>query len=479
MKNRFCLYFLLFLLELNAQSYTSYFTGNTEDVTPQAIGGVCLMGGATENDNAMRWFLQRASGGDVVVVRASGSDGYNDYFFTDLGIAVNSVETIVFNSATASNDTYVQTQIANAEAIWIAGGDQWDYVTYWKDSPIEEIINNAIRTKNIVIGGTSAGMAILGSIYFDAQNGSATSTQALQNPYHNNVTLGKNDFLEVPHLRHVITDTHYDNPDRRARQTTFLARALTDWGIEARGIACEEYTAVCIALNGTAQVFGDYPNYDDFAYFLQVNCTIPNPPERCEANRSLEWNKEEAALKVYKVAGTQNGSNMFNLFDWKTGSGGVWQNWWVQDGVFSTSNITSPSCNSVELSTKVFLEGAYDNGTSLMMDGLRTIKALPLLEPYYAIGDLAKESDAMITPELLTQTGDDAIVDWVLIELRDKNDSTKVLAQKAALLQCDGDVVDVDGVSSVRFQVIADEYFVAVHHRNHLAIMTANPLFLE
>ncbi len=59
--------FLLLLPQfLFAQSFTFYFTGDTSDVHPVPQGGVCLMGGATEDDKAMRWFLQRASGGDVV-----------------------------------------------------------------------------------------------------------------------------------------------------------------------------------------------------------------------------------------------------------------------------------------------------------------------------------------------------------------------------------------------------------------------------
>jgi cyanophycinase-like exopeptidase len=83
----------------------------------------------------MKWFLERADGGDVVVIRVSGEDGYNDYLYSDLGIEINSVETILFNSADASNDDYVINQIENAEALWIAGGDQWDYVSYWKRYP--------------------------------------------------------------------------------------------------------------------------------------------------------------------------------------------------------------------------------------------------------------------------------------------------------------------------------------------------------
>ena len=69
----------------NSQSYTSFFTGNSTDLVTQPIGGVCLMGGAGESDEAMIWFLERAAGGDVVVLRATGSDGYNDYMYLDLG----------------------------------------------------------------------------------------------------------------------------------------------------------------------------------------------------------------------------------------------------------------------------------------------------------------------------------------------------------------------------------------------------------
>ncbi|MCB0637011.1 MAG: cyanophycinase, partial [Lewinella sp.] len=114
--------FLLTLLGsagLAAQSYTSYFSGNETDAQTQPQGGVCMMGGATEHDNAMRWFLQRADGGDVLVLRASGADGYNSYLYSELGETVNSVETIVFNNASAATEPYVQQAIQQAEAIWL------------------------------------------------------------------------------------------------------------------------------------------------------------------------------------------------------------------------------------------------------------------------------------------------------------------------------------------------------------------------
>ena len=140
----------------SAQSYTSYLVGDVADVETEPFNRTVLAGGGGDSDAAMISFLSAADGGDVVVLRASGSDGYNDYLYADLGITVNSVETIVFHDASAAGEEYVQTQIANAEAIFIAGGDQSVYVEYWKDNAIEDLLNNHEGP----IGGTSAGMAI-------------------------------------------------------------------------------------------------------------------------------------------------------------------------------------------------------------------------------------------------------------------------------------------------------------------------------
>ena len=254
-----------------SQNYTTYFTGNTNDLVVNPSGGICLSGGAVEHDNAMQWFLERANGGDILILRASGSDGYNNYFYSQLGVTVNSVETIVFNDASAANETYIHQKIANAEAIWLAGGDQWDYVSYWRETAIDSLINDGLQNRNIVIGGHSAGMAVLGGIYFSAEFGTVTSSTALANPYDSDVKIDTLPFFKNDILDNVITDTHYDSPDRRGRHMTFLARALTDWNISARGIACDEYTAICIDTNGIANIFGEYPAYDEDVYFLQIN----------------------------------------------------------------------------------------------------------------------------------------------------------------------------------------------------------------
>lgn len=319
-----------------AQDYTSYFTGNPTDIETFPTGGVCLMGGATEHDEAMKWFLQEADGGDILVLRASGSDGYNDYMYSELGVTVNSVETIVFNNANASLDPYIHDKISKAEAIWFAGGDQWNYVSYWRGTDIESLINEAITTRGIAIGGTSAGMAIMGSHYFSAENGTVTSAEALADPYASNVTPDGTPFLVTPWLFQTITDSHFDSPDRRGRLAVFLARIATDEGVQAHGIACNEYTAVCIDFLGQCKVYGDYPNYDEFAYFVKVDCNLVEPiPEMCMSGMPLTWTQDGPALKAYKVPGTMNGANTFNLDDWETGTGGTWMNWSVINGVFT------------------------------------------------------------------------------------------------------------------------------------------------
>jgi len=339
-----------FSLTLSAQNYTSYFTGDIVDTITQPAGGVCLMGGATEDDNAMTWFLEQANGGDILVIRASGSDGYNNYFYTDLGVTVNSVESIVFNDATAADEPYIHQKIQNAEAIWMAGGDQWNYVSYWRNTPIDSLINLAISDRKIVIGGTSAGMAILGEVYFTAENGTVTSATALNNPYATTVTIDSADFLNVPFMDDVITDTHYDNPDRRGRHFVFMAKQMVDFGYPfPKGIACEEYVAVCVDTFGIGRVYGGYPTYDEQAYFIQPNCELYDTglyPETCVASTPLTWAEtSDNALMVYKVNGTSSGANYFDLNDWQTGSGGTWQFWGVDNGTLNVATVGSVNCN--------------------------------------------------------------------------------------------------------------------------------------
>ncbi len=300
--------------------------GDPGDVQTETATGYVLMGGSTDVNEAMKWMIDRSGGGDFVVIRATGTDAYNDYI---LGLGtVNSVETIIINSVAKANSLSIQNKIKNAEALFIAGGDQWDYVKYWKNTKVEDAVNYLVNDKHVPVGGTSAGCAILGNVYFSAQYGTVTSSQALNNPYTQKVALGNNDFIDVPVLHETITDTHYDNPDRRGRHTVFLARMVEDWGMNAKGIGVEERTAVCIDANNIATVYG-YGS--GTAFFLKRN----DPgPEVCMPNTKLTWNRNQQAVTVYKIENAVNGNGSFNLNDWTTASGGTLSYFWVEKGVF-------------------------------------------------------------------------------------------------------------------------------------------------
>jgi cyanophycinase-like exopeptidase len=324
-----------FGISVQSQTYTSWKVGSTTDVTAATTGGMCLMGGGTDNDDAIKWMFQKAGGGDVVVLRSAGTDGYNTYMYSELGVPVNSVETIIIDTRAKASIAAIATKIRNAEALFISGGDQATYVSYWKDTPVEDAINYLINTKKVPVGGTSAGCAILGKFYYSAATTSITSAQALANPYNTGVTIGVNDFVSSPILANTITDTHYDNPDRRGRQTTFIARMWKDLGagLNAKGIGVFEKTAVCIDQNGIARVFA--PTTASFAYFYQIESN--STPETVTSGTSLTWNNSGKGVKIVKIPGNTSGSNTFDLNNWITtsGTGISWGNIKVVSGALT------------------------------------------------------------------------------------------------------------------------------------------------
>jgi len=147
--------------------------------------------------------------------------------------------------------------------------------------------------------------------------------------------------------------------------------------------------------------------------------------------------------------------------------------------------ITSSSLIYVQI--KSFLGGAYEKNTKLMRDDLRTHAYIPLQEPYTDIvlneinlfTHYGAGGGEVIEDGVLEITGEDAIVDWVFLEIRSSDDETNILQTRAALLQRDGDVVEVDGRSPVVFPAIEGAYYVLLRHRNHLSVMTKLPVALN
>lgn len=147
------------------------------------------------------------------------------------------------------------------------------------------------------------------------------------------------------------------------------------------------------------------------------------------------------------------------------------------NGLGSFSQFAMTSANRrLNVALRALLEGPYESG--LLRDDLRSNDFIPNTEPFTTLGypHTGGGGGETIPNSVKGTTGNDAIVDWVVIELRNPANPASVLYTRSALLQRDGDVVDIDGVSPVGFnQTAVGNYYVALRHRNHLGIMSATP----
>ena len=235
--------------------------GNPENIEANPMPGVLLMGGSTDVDEAMLWLLEQSGNGDIVIIRASGGDGYNQYLL-GLGNA-NSVETLMINSTEAANDSRVAETIRNADALFIAGGNQANYINYWSNSKTEEAIQHLIHERGVPIGGTSAGCAVMGEFVFSALNGGVTSEEALSNPFDERVTVEQSTLINHPMLEGIITDQHFSQRNREGRAVVFLARMIDQYYESDSDkwfsvIAVDERTALVINENGEMNVMGEH-----------------------------------------------------------------------------------------------------------------------------------------------------------------------------------------------------------------------------
>jgi cyanophycinase len=308
---RFALVFLGCLLVAgNSSAKWKYFrAGNAEDSQAIPRAGFALMGGGEHLDAGYRFLCERANHGDFLILRANTEDDYAQQVNKDISAIcpLNSVATIIFSDREDSDDPKVVEIIQQAEAIFFAGGDQSNYVRFWQDTPVQEALNRHISAGR-PLGGSSAGLAILGEFSFASMIDTIHSPEALGDPYGNKVTLSR-DFLRIHLLANTITDTHFAKRDRMGRLLVFLARILQDgWSSRARAIAIEENASVLLEPDGTANIVGSGP-----AYFLEAS----TPPEICRHRTSLRF----TGVSVHRAPA----GSSFNVKSWKGERGDDYQ----------------------------------------------------------------------------------------------------------------------------------------------------------
>lgn len=262
--------------------------GQAADVRTATSGGAALLGGAVDVDPAVAWLCARGGNGDFLVIRATGDDEYNGYV---RGVCpdLNSVATLIVDSVEFADSDFVRETIANAEIIFLSGGDQSNYVRYWTGTAVQEELNRHVA-RGAPIGGTSAGLAVQTEFVYSAMDkDGVTSAEALADPYHPYVTLAR-DLLQIPALRGTIGETHFVPRNRLGRTLAFLCRAhAAGWSPAPRAIAVDEGGAVLVEPGGLATVTGT-----GSAYFIAA----PGAPETCRPGMPLTYRN----VAVRKVA---------------------------------------------------------------------------------------------------------------------------------------------------------------------------------
>jgi cyanophycinase-like exopeptidase len=318
-----CLSWLLLICTLaRAESHQYIRLGQPNDITTKPAFGIALLGGGDDLDDAFRWLCEKAHGGDFLILRARGDDEYNAY--VNNLCHLNSVSTLIIASRHAAQEPEVAAIIRSAEAVFIAGGDQALYVNFWQGTPVQEAINANLAAGK-PIGGTSAGLAVLGEFVYGSladkpDDPNLSSPETIHNPYFERVTLVRN-FLKTPHLEGIITDSHFAKRDRLGRSLGFLARIMQDgWSATPREIAVDEKSGVLVEADGKATIVGP----GDGAWFIRPE----SPPAVCTKGTPLTFD----GIAVYHAPA---GSH-FNLGTW-TGEKGLPYTLSVAEGVIRST----------------------------------------------------------------------------------------------------------------------------------------------
>jgi cyanophycinase len=223
------------------------FSGSGEDALSTPVRRLILMGGGAEDDPASRSFVESAGGGDIVILRASGSlTSYPSYFSSSLSPdpAPASVVTLLTDIPQKGADAAVLCRLGRAEAVWLAGGRQSVYLGLWPSELHEALAD--VSERGGAVGGTSAGAVSLGEAAFDAKLGTVTSETALENPLSALVSVSYPTFAQ-PELSGVLVDSHFRQRSREGRLLAFLARFISERDYSSvLGIGLDERVAVIL-----------------------------------------------------------------------------------------------------------------------------------------------------------------------------------------------------------------------------------------
>ncbi len=329
-----------------AKALSIYRTGNPNDIVTRTQQVNCLAGGGDDNlwVGGWKYMLNSAAGGDIVIIRTDGeAGGYASWIYDDSenqGLPrVNSVTVLSLVGRQDANDPRVVKALGHAELIFFSGGDQSTYISWFHKTALESELYRAIRQRNVPVGGTSAGMALLAGIDFRARypspstGGMVTSEDVLKNPTAKFVDLDSHVIIG-PDMEGIITDTHFSQRNRHGRMIGFLAKALIGQNLapeKLHGIGADQDSAFCYNKSGVGRVFGP-----GSVYFFSPQ----SRPEILKAGQPLTWSRKSGAVRVQALA---QGEYLFDLKAWRPITQGraspvttapTQEIWWVEQGQY-------------------------------------------------------------------------------------------------------------------------------------------------
>jgi cyanophycinase-like exopeptidase len=268
--------------------------GSASDVSPSLNGpSFFLQGNGAPTAEYFDHHIDQVSTDpvDIVVLAASFASGNTSQsaecvaIMDFSGSKVNSCETITITKASGADDATATADVQKAEIVYFAGGDQCNYVG-WKGSSVYNAVLGVVARRGGV-GGGSAGEAIQGEFIYDGCQGSATSSEALSDPYDNSISFTY-DFFHWPNLGKVFTDSHFVERNRMGRLMSYLARQIQDGKTSAGyGLGIDAGTAVLIDRRGQGQVYGTV------AYVVLAD----HQPELCAPKTALTFSN----YKIWKL----------------------------------------------------------------------------------------------------------------------------------------------------------------------------------
>ncbi len=218
-------------------------------------GSLLLVGGGSEDyndwsDEPYRWLVTHAPNRRILVLHYADTSAFFSAYLPWLSPCTVANRAIA--SRAAANDSSLYQYILGFDGIFLRGGDQWHYVNFWRGTLVARAIAE-IYERGGVIGGTSAGEAVLSEIVFDARQTSVAPRTALRDPFAAGITL-TDDFLGI--VPGIVADSHFFERGRLGRLPAFLALYKRSSGRDIAGIGVEYGTAFAIGPDGVGEAMG-------------------------------------------------------------------------------------------------------------------------------------------------------------------------------------------------------------------------------